>query len=128
MPILITLRAFLGNTIARIGGWLVAGISVLAVLKWRDWSARRQGRAEVETAVREAALRKALSEISGDDSVCTQDNVLPIGSGSSTSSDLGSLKNADGSPFDKSHINPNFGKPVAYQPPRSFRFGAKVTF
>jgi uncharacterized membrane protein len=26
---------------------------------------------------REAALRKALSEISGDDSVCTQDNVLP---------------------------------------------------
>ena len=77
---------------------------------------------------REAALRKALSEISGDDSVCTQDNVLPIGSGSSTSSDLGSLKNADGSPFDKSHINPNFGKPVAYQPPRSFRFGAKVTF
>ncbi len=58
MPILITLRAFLGNTIARIGGWLVAGISVLAVLKWRDWSARRQGRAEVETAVREAALRK----------------------------------------------------------------------
>ncbi len=58
----------------------------------------------------------------------TQDNVLPIGTGSSTSNDLANLKNSDGSAFDKTHINPNFGNPVAYQPPRSFRFGAKVTF
>jgi hypothetical protein len=58
----------------------------------------------------------------------TQDNVLPIGTGSSTSNDLKSLKNSDGTAFDQTHVNPNFGNPVAYQAPRSFRFGAKVTF
>ena len=34
-----------------------------------------------------------------------------------------------GEPFnDKVHKNPNFGNPVTYQTPRTFRFGARVTF
>jgi hypothetical protein len=35
----------------------------------------------------------------------------------------------DKTPFDpKKEVNPNYGKPTAYQDPRQFRFGAKVTF
>ncbi|MFO0758863.1 MAG: TonB-dependent receptor [Byssovorax sp.] len=58
----------------------------------------------------------------------TLDNVLPIGDGTANSNDLKNLKNSDGSAFDPTHKNPNFGNPVAYQAPRSFRFGARVTF
>jgi hypothetical protein len=36
---------------------------------------------------------------------------------------------ASGEPFDETvHKNPNFGNPTSYQPPRTFRFGARVTF
>lgn len=39
------------------------------------------------------------------------------------------ITHADGTPFDpKTEVNPNYGKPVLYQDPRQFRFGAKVTF
>jgi hypothetical protein len=45
------------------------------------------------------------------------------------------LRHADGTPFELDpqtgqpiDKNPNFGNPVQYQAPRSFRFGAKVTF
>ena len=37
------------------------------------------------------------------------------------------LRNADGTPFSGT-VNPNFGKPAEYQPPRIFRFGLKATF
>ena len=53
-------------------------------------------------------------------------SVLPIPDG--TTSDLGNLKHADGSPVGPNEINPNFGKPSSYQSPRSFRFGLKATF
>jgi hypothetical protein len=43
--------------------------------------------------------------------------------------DPSQLKHPDGTPFDpKTEINPNYGKPARYQSPRTFRFGAKVTF
>ncbi len=39
------------------------------------------------------------------------------------------LKHPDGTPFDAAtEKNPNFGKPTQYQSPRTFRFGARVTF
>ncbi|KYF77236.1 TonB-dependent receptor [Sorangium cellulosum] len=39
------------------------------------------------------------------------------------------LKTLDGEAFNKGvDKNPNFGKPTRYQPPRQFRFGARVTF
>jgi hypothetical protein len=34
----------------------------------------------------------------------------------------------DGTPFTDEDVNPNFGNPTAYQAPRTFRFGARVTF
>jgi hypothetical protein len=37
------------------------------------------------------------------------------------------LKNFDGTPFSGA-TNPNFRQPIAYQPPRSFRFTARVNF
>jgi hypothetical protein len=43
--------------------------------------------------------------------------------------DPAQLKHPDGTPFDpKTEVNPNFGKPAQYQSPRTFRFGARVTF
>lgn len=53
-------------------------------------------------------------------------SVLPIENG--TRDNLGQLRNVDGTAFDPNNKNPNFGKPIAYQPPRTFRIGAKVTF
>lgn len=38
------------------------------------------------------------------------------------------LKYTDGSTFDFRDKNPNFGNPTQYQAPRTFRFGARVTF
>jgi hypothetical protein len=61
--------------------------------------------------------------IAARDQRYTASAVLPITSGS-----LSDLKNADGSAFDTSTVNPNYGRAVAYQPPRIFRFGVKGTF
>jgi outer membrane receptor protein involved in Fe transport len=58
----------------------------------------------------------------------TQDSVLPIAGGTLKDLKTDKFKNADGSPFDQDHRNPNFGKPVQYQSPRSFRVGVKVNF
>ncbi len=55
---ILTLRALLGSVFARIGGWLALAVGALAFLKYRDISARKQGRAEAETATRDATLRK----------------------------------------------------------------------
>ncbi len=52
--------------------------------------------------------------------------VLPLVGG--TEADLSQLKNVDGTPFDAVNKNANFGKPVAYQAPRTIRVSAKVTF
>jgi hypothetical protein len=57
----------------------------------------------------------------------TQASVLPIKDG--VVADLpAKLRNADGTPFNPQEKNPNFGKPIQYQPPRSFRIGVKVSF
>jgi hypothetical protein len=53
----------------------------------------------------------------------TFSDVNPLVGGSPR--DLGDLKDIEGDPAPK---NPNFGKPTAYQAPRSFRFGARVAF
>lgn len=43
--------------------------------------------------------------------------------------DPSQLHHQDGTPFDaETEKNPNFGKPIQFQTPRQFRFGARVTF
>lgn len=53
----------------------------------------------------------------------TSDSVKPIAGG--TKDDLRTLQNTDGHPV---VVNPNFGNPTAYQSPRQFRFGLRLTF
>jgi Carboxypeptidase regulatory-like domain/TonB dependent receptor len=60
------------------------------------------------------------------DQTYTLDTVAPIVNG--TVSQLSQLRNADGTKFNPKDVNPNFGNPIAYQPPLQVRFGAKVTF
>jgi hypothetical protein len=38
------------------------------------------------------------------------------------------LKRSDGATFDTAQVNPNFGSPTAYQLPRIFRFGLRLTY
>ena len=57
------------------------------------------------------------------DQTYTQNEVLPIKGG--TLADLNGLTSPDGTPVIK---NPNFGRPIAYQSPRQFRFGIRLTF
>jgi type VI protein secretion system component VasK len=63
---LIALRTLFGSALGRIGGWIVAGLSVLAWLKWRDWSARREAKAEARTEqeIRNAHAAMDAAEIS----------------------------------------------------------------
>jgi outer membrane receptor protein involved in Fe transport len=60
----------------------------------------------------------------------TASDVLPVVGGSAnpdgTISNL--IHSTDGTPFDPSEKNANFGRPLAYQPPRVFRFGLRTTF
>lgn len=66
-------------------------------------------------------------EVAGTDERYTAADVLPIPNG--TKADLDTkLTYDDGTPFDPADKNKNFGKPNVYQSPRSFRFGARVTF
>jgi len=59
----------------------------------------------------------------------TQSFVLPVANGKANADGtIPGLKNADGSPFDPTTKNPNFGNPNRYQPPRMFRFGLRATF
>lgn len=62
-------------------------------------------------------------QVIATDQTYTQADVLPIKNG--TLSDLKGLKDGDGNPVVK---NPNFGRPIAYQQPRMFRFGIRLTF
>ena len=53
----------------------------------------------------------------------TNSPVAPV-----TNGGLAAVAGADGSAFDPSGVNPNFGRPIRYQAPRVFRFGLKGTF
>lgn len=53
----------------------------------------------------------------------TNANVNPIAGG--TTADLANLRDTDGNPV---VVNPNFGRPTAFQTPRQFRFGLRLTF
>ncbi|MET0591865.1 MAG: TonB-dependent receptor [Polyangiaceae bacterium] len=71
------------------------------------------------------------AEVSRDQTY-TQSDVLPIVNG--TPADLGKLQhaslgpNGEVVPFTESEKNKSFGQPVAYQPPRYFKFGLRATF
>lgn len=62
------------------------------------------------------------------DETYTNSTVTPIVDGTKDDLKAGKLTNDDGTPFDATNKNPNFGKPLAYQAPRQFRFGARVSF
>ncbi len=57
------------------------------------------------------------------DTTYTFDEVKPVPNG--TAEDLKGLENNDGLPVS---VNPNFGNPIAYQTPRQFRFGIRLSF
>ena len=67
-------------------------------------------------------------EVTRRDQTYTNQDVLPIANGTKEDIQNGLLRNADGTPFDQRDRNPNYDKPVEYQPPRTIRLGAKVTF
>ena len=62
-------------------------------------------------------------QVVATDQTYTFDDVVPV-EGASIA-DLGKLKNADGNLISR---NPNFGKATAYQQPRMFNFGVRLTF
>jgi hypothetical protein len=60
-----------------------------------------------------------------NDPTYTTSDVLPCLTGTAPTC----IKHSDGSTFNpKTEVNPNYGKPLAYQDPRQWRLGAKVTF
>ncbi|MCC6522546.1 MAG: TonB-dependent receptor [Polyangiaceae bacterium] len=61
--------------------------------------------------------------VTGYDETYTYASVLPV-----TDGNIDSLKHADGTPFDPTEKNPNFGRVTSYQTPRQFRLGLKATF
>jgi outer membrane receptor protein involved in Fe transport len=61
----------------------------------------------------------------------TASDVLPVvgGSANADGTITGLRHSTDGTPFDPiAEKNPNFGRPLAYQAPRVFRFGLRTTF
>jgi hypothetical protein len=60
----------------------------------------------------------------------TASDVLPVigGHANADGTISGLIHSADGTPFDPAEKNPNFGRPLAYQSPRVFRFGLRTTF
>ncbi|HEX5751648.1 MAG TPA: TonB-dependent receptor [Archangium sp.] len=56
----------------------------------------------------------------------TLQDVRPLPNG--TREDLPELRRTNGDPLEPGELNPNFGKPVSYQLPRSFRFSARLSF
>jgi outer membrane receptor protein involved in Fe transport len=60
------------------------------------------------------------------DQAYTLSNVLPCASGQAAPT---CLRHSDGSAFNPAkEVNPNYGNAIAYQDPRQFRLGAKITF
>jgi hypothetical protein len=59
----------------------------------------------------------------------TATDVLPVTNGSvAADGTIPGLKREDGTDFTAAEINPNFGRPTAYQTPRVIRFGLRTTF
>jgi hypothetical protein len=59
----------------------------------------------------------------------TAADVLPvIGGTANPDGTINGLTKTDGTAFDPTERNPNFGRPLAYQAPRVFRFGLRTTF
>jgi len=59
----------------------------------------------------------------------TNSDVSPCAKGGTVPTCIKHSAPGDTTPFDPTtEVNPNYGKPTAYQAPRQFRFGAKVTF
>ncbi len=59
----------------------------------------------------------------------TTSDVLPCQSGTVPNCIVHSGGPQTGTPFNpRTEVNPNYGRPLVYQDPRQFRFGAKVTF
>ncbi|MCC6554937.1 MAG: TonB-dependent receptor [Polyangiaceae bacterium] len=66
-------------------------------------------------------------EVTQIDQRYTSADVLPCVDG--TTDDLPNcIRRTDGEAFTAADVNPNFGNPTSYQSPRTFRFGARVTF
>lgn len=78
---------------------------------------------ELEADIFNVLNLQAVTQVDED---FTYADVLPIDGGEE--GDLGRLRYANGQPFQERDRNPNFGKPVAYQEPRMFRFGARMRF
>jgi hypothetical protein len=57
----------------------------------------------------------------------TYSATLPIEGGTQADLQTG-LVDPEGNPLGAESLNKNFGKPIAYQAPRSFRFGARLSF
>jgi outer membrane receptor protein involved in Fe transport len=67
--------------------------------------------------------------VTGRDPRYTNSDVAPCAAGGKVPKCVSHSDPGDTSAFDpKNEVNPNYGKPTAYQDPRQFRFGAKVTF
>jgi len=67
--------------------------------------------------------------VTGREEQYTLQDVLPIPEGTKESIANGELRYAeDGSQCNQTDRNPNYDKPTKYQPPRTIRLGAKVTF
>jgi outer membrane receptor protein involved in Fe transport len=72
-------------------------------------------------------------ETTAVDETYTSATILPLPNGTKESLDKavaeGRITDQDqGAPFTADGVNPNFGKPVAYQSPRNVRFGVRFTF
>ncbi|AKT41034.1 TonB-dependent receptor [Chondromyces crocatus] len=71
-------------------------------------------------------------QVASVDQVYTNSDVLPCVDGTPgqllPSGGDSCIRKNDGSPFTEEDRNPNFGNPLSYQMPRTFRFGARVTF
>ena len=72
--------------------------------------------------------------VTGRDQTFTTTDAAPIVNKDGTAPTVNDLNNPkkftapDGTPITAAQRNANFGNPTAYQDPRQFRFGAKVTF
>ena len=70
--------------------------------------------------------------VTGREEQYTLEDVLPIPNGTKESiaaGGPGGIQKVDGTPFvQETDRNPNYDKPTRYQPPRTIRLGAKVTF
>jgi outer membrane receptor protein involved in Fe transport len=70
-----------------------------------------------------------LQAVTTKDNRYTASDVLPvIGGSANPDGSISGLKHTDGTDFNPSEKNPNFGRPTAYQAPRVFRFGLRTTF